>query len=160
LNTNQTKAPFTTCRICGGPVPESSIQGQGWHRECAFCYHQARLPDNWAESREIAITLDDKWYRIFPHISNDGLLALREVMCCDSYVLLVNGDIRMRPDNFKMPIGTPASLAEDIEKSFIVERDKAILVRRIFRAYAEKNFEVIDSGNDCSPQLGPSDRGF
>lgn len=60
------------------------------------------------------------------------------------YVLLPNGDVRQRPDDFTIPGDIPESLAMEIEKSYILERDRAILVRRMFRAYAENDFEVID----------------
>lgn len=140
----QMKATFTTCRSCGGPVPETSIQGSNWHRECANCYVKDGLPVNPFESKEIAITIDGISHRIFPHLTKDGLLAMRELKMMESYVLLANGDVRQRPDSFEMPEDMPQYIIQEIEQSFILPRERAILVRRIFRAYAENDFEVID----------------
>lgn len=136
---------YTTCRTCGAALPENSIQGNQWHRQCAGCYPKHALPTNVNDAKEIAVTVDGRWFRVFPHLSNDGLLAMRVLMNIESYVLMPDGAIRMRPDDFVMPEGLPGGVAEKIRRSFILTDRRADEARLIFEAYDSNQFEVIDS---------------
>lgn len=139
------RAQCSKCRNCGAALPAESKQGHGWHRQCAGCYPKDALPTNLDEATEIAVTVDGEWFRVFPHISNDGLLAMRVLTNIASYVLMPGGAIRMRPDTFVMPEGFPAEVAEKIERSFILTDRRADEARAIFEAYDANKFEVIDS---------------
>ena len=133
------------CRNCGAELPAESIQGNGWHRRCAGCYPKDALPTSCDDATEIAVIVDGEWFRVFPHISNDGRLAMRVLSNMQSYVLMPDRAIRMRPDDFVMPAGFPAQAAEEIERSFILTDRRADEARKIFEAYETNDFEVIDS---------------
>jgi hypothetical protein len=133
------------CRNCGAGLPAKSIQGDSWHRKCAGCYPKNALPTSVNDAKEIAVTVDGRWFRVFPHISNDGLLAMRVLTNMQSYVLMPDGAIRMRPDAFVMPEGIPVDVSEKIERSFILTDHRADEARAIFEAYEINEFEVIDS---------------
>lgn len=136
---------YTTCRTCGSTVPEKSYQGPSWHRECADCYPKDSLPSSVHDARLIAVAIDGQWLRVLPHLSNDGQLAMRVLTCIQSYVLLPDGNVRMRPDDFVMPAGMPAETVAAIERSFVLTDHRASEARRIFEAYHANDFEVIDS---------------
>lgn len=136
---------YTTCRTCGSTVPEQSYQGAGWHRECADCFPKDSLPTSVHDARVIAVSIDDRWCRVLPHLSNDGHLAMRVLKCSHSYVLMPDGSVRMRPDDFVMPAGIPVETVEAIERSFLLTGLQATEARRIFEAYHANDFEVIDS---------------
>lgn len=97
------------------------------------------------DAKEIAVHLEGRWLRAFPHISNDGLLSMRLLPTMQSYVLMPNGDVRMRPDNFVMPEGLPSLLVAEIERSFILTGSRVAEAKRAFEAYKANEFEVIDS---------------
>lgn len=138
------KIRYTTCRTCNATLPEKSSQGDQWHRECAGCYPKHALPANVNDAKEINVSFEDRSLRVFPHISNDGLLAMRILPNMQSYVLMGNGDIRMRPNDFVMPEGLPTQLMADIERSFILTDRRVAEAKRAFEAYAVNDFEVID----------------
>lgn len=135
---------YSDCRICGDELPRESIQGAHWHRQCAGCYPKDSLPGRWDEAKEISVTFNDRSYRVFPHLSNDGLLAMRRVNMVQSYVLLADGSVRMRPDDFCMPLDIPKPLQDKIEASFIVAGYQALEAKAFFEAYNANEFEVID----------------
>lgn len=139
------KARCSKCRNCGAALPADSIQGDGWHRQCAGCYPKEALPTDVDKSIEIGIRIDGRSFRVFPIMSNDGLLAMRVLPNIESYVLTQDGEVRMRPDSFVMPEGLPAEVAEKIERSFILTDRRADEARAIFEAYNANEFEVIDS---------------
>lgn len=136
---------YTTCRTCNAALPNKSTQGDQWHRECAGCYPKQSLMSSPHDSREIAVIINGRWFRVFPHISNDGLLAMRELTNIQSYVLMADGTIRMRPDDFVMPAGLPAKTVEAIERSFILTDARAFEAKKMFEAFEANDFEVIDS---------------
>ncbi|PSL90759.1 hypothetical protein [Pseudomonas sp. R9.37] len=138
------KIRYMTCRTCNAALPEKSSQGDQWHRDCAECYPKNALPTSVNDAREIAVHFEDRSLRVFPHISNDGLLAMRLLPNMQSYVLMANGDIRMRPNDFVMPEGLPIQLMADIERSFILTDRRVAEAKRAFEAYAANDFEVID----------------
>lgn len=135
---------YLNCRLCGGALPKESIQGPEWPRQCSLCYPKESLPSRAHEAKEIAVIIDGRWFRVFPHLSNDGLLAMRHLKMMQSYVLLPDGSVRMRPDDFCMPMDIPKSLQDEIEASFIVTGRQEIEARGIFEAYNANDFEVID----------------
>jgi hypothetical protein len=138
------KAKCSMCRICGVTLPGESIQGSGWHRRCAGCYPKDSLPTNLDDATEISITVGSKRFRVFPHLANDGLLAMRILTNTASYVLMPDGAIRMRPDDFVMPAGFPVQAADAIERNFILTGQQADDAKKIFEAYEGNDFEVIE----------------
>lgn len=132
------------CRTCGTALPDNSIQGTTWHRQCAGCYLVQGLPTCVDEATEIAVVIDGHWFRVFPHMSHDGMLAMRVLPNLASYVLLPNGAVRMRREDFVMSEKLPAQIVEEIALSFIVSDGRAEVARKIFAAFAAKDFEVID----------------
>lgn len=133
------------CRSCGSELPKNSIQGDQWPRACAGCYDKENPPLVWSDAVEIAVTVRGRWFRVWPHISNDGLLAMRVLPKTCSYVLLTGDVVRMRPDDFVMPAYLPESVKTQIEQSFIVPESEALEAKAIFEAFESNDFEVIDS---------------
>lgn len=142
---NAVRAQCSKCRECGEALPAENKQGDGWHRKCAGCYPKDALPTSVDEATEISVKVDGEWFRVFPHISSDGLLAMRVLPMVVSCVLMPDGAIRMRPDTFVIPKGLPAEVVEEIERSFIETGRLADAAKAIFAAYAANDFEVIDS---------------
>ncbi|MGG5276278.1 hypothetical protein [Pseudomonas syringae pv. coryli] len=132
------------CRTCGTPMPAGVIQSSTWHRQCANCYLDKGLATSFDNASEISVRVNGKGFRVFPHLSNDGLLAMRVLPAMASYVLLSDGTVRMRPDNYTTPVYYPDNVKNDIERSFIIDDHRADEARSIFAAYRAKDFEVID----------------
>lgn len=135
------------CRECNALLPKESIQGSDWHRMCAECYKKRSLPTDVSDAKEIAVRVEGKslgWLRVFPHVHN-GQLALRIMPSMYNYLLMPNGDIKLRPRDFELPEGMPSDRAEEIERSFILtDPERVARAKRAFEAYEKNDFEVID----------------
>lgn len=133
------------CSECIAVMPSGNLSLELRKPQCPKCYKAAGLATDPDFSGEIAVFLDGRWLRVFPHTSEDGHLAMRVLTNLHSYVLLPSGAIRMRPKDFVIPDGLPSCTVQQIERSFILNEPHAKTARAIFAAYFADDFEVVET---------------
>lgn len=98
----------------------------------------------WSDAKEVRIDVLGRSYRVFPHQTDDGFLALRVLWNKNSYVKLADGRFRFKPDNFVMPAYLPDDVKISIEEDFILTGDDLTEACALFDAYESGAFTAAE----------------